>query len=115
MEYLMLGMLALSILLIIVSMFLKDPHKEVRDDLDEFSLQQMQEIYQIKKKLAVLEEELLVYEDLQPSFVPKKKQIHAILKNQVISLAQQGLTTEQIARQSSLSTSEVNSILQELG
>jgi hypothetical protein len=81
-------------------------------------MQQLQEIYQIKKKLKVLEEELLVGDiDLSPPLSKMgssdKKIVHDIIKNQVWSLAQQGIPMEQIAKLSSLSLQDVQGILME--
>ncbi|MBT2710476.1 hypothetical protein [Bacillus sp. ISL-47] len=122
MEYIMLALLGLSIALFLISIFLKDPYKELREDIDQISIQQIQEMYQIKQKLKVLEEELLVADDsLQPPFSVKstpppieKKEVHEIIKNQVVMLAQQGLSVDQIARQSSLSPQEVKAIQTEM-
>lgn len=107
-----------SILLFLVSFFLKDPYKEIREEIDQLSMQQLQEIYQIKKKLKVLEEELLVSDiDLSPPLSQMgssdKKIVHDIIKNQVWSLAQQGTPMEQIAKLSSLSVQDVQGILME--
>lgn len=121
MNILLLGLLAFSILLLIVALLAKDPIKSLREEVDQLSMQQLQELYQIKKKLKVLEEELLVSEsDMTPLSGPRnppilaeKKQIHEIIKNQVISLAGQGLSIEQIAMQSSLSLEDVQSIIHE--
>lgn len=118
----MIGLLAFSLILFILSAFLKDPYKSIREEIDQLSMQQIQEMYLIKKKLSVLEEELLVSEEpfqksvstYRPSLSTEKKEVHEIIKNQVWSLVQQGLTVEQIARQSSLSTNEVESILSEM-
>ncbi|MBT2687126.1 hypothetical protein J7I93_02895 [Bacillus sp. ISL-47] len=118
----MLALLGLSIALFLISIFLKDPYKELREDIDQISIQQIQEMYQIKQKLKVLEEELLVADDsLQPPFSVKstpppieKKEVHEIIKNQVVMLAQQGLSVDQIARQSSLSPQEVKAIQTEM-
>ena len=122
MEYVMIGLLAFSLILFILSAFLKDPYKSIREEIDQLSMQQIQEMYLIKKKLCVLEEELLVSEEpfqksvstYRSSLSTEKKEVHEIIKNQVWSLVQQGLTVEQIARQSSLSTNEVESILSEM-
>lgn len=118
----MIGLLAFSIMLLILSAFMKDPYKSIREEMDQLSMQQIQEMYTIKKKLKVLEEELLVGDESfqpslavrQPSFTNEKKEVHEIIKNQVWSLFQQGLTVEQIARQSSLTAGEVESILAEM-
>ena len=117
----MIGLLALAVILLICSVFMKDPYKIVREEIDQLSMQQIQDMYVIKKKLKVLEEELLVNDvEFQPistirppSFSNEKKEIHDIIKNQVWSLVQQGLTVDQIARQSSLTPGEVESILAE--
>lgn len=113
----MLGLLIFSVLLFVISFFLKDPYKEMRNELDQISMQQIQEMYQIKRKIKVLEEELLIDDhDFKPVInqIPtNKKEIHAIIKNQVWSLAQQGVSVDQIAKQSSLSTNDVQQIIQE--
>lgn len=96
---------------------MSDPYKKIREEIDELSMQQIKELYQIKKKIKILEEELLISdEEIKKTFSrpksPKdKKQIHAIIRNQVHLLAQQGLSVEQIAKQSSLTTDDVNRIL----
>ncbi|MDQ0156381.1 hypothetical protein [Robertmurraya andreesenii] len=117
MDTILIGLLSLAVLLLILSIFLKDPYKEIRNELDQFSMQQIQELYQIKRKLKILEEELLIDDhDLKPisAFEPShRKEIHAIIKNQVWSLAQQGVPVEQIAKQSSLSNADVQHIIAE--
>jgi hypothetical protein len=117
----MIGLLAFALILLVVSAFFKDPYKTLREEIDQLSMQQIQEMYVIKKKLKVLEEELLVGEEtfnpspiMRPSFSSEKKEVHEIIKNQVWSLAQQGLTVEQISRQSSLAPNEVETILSEM-
>ncbi|WP_413774794.1 hypothetical protein [Cytobacillus firmus] len=121
-ESIMLALLILSIGLFILSVFLKDPYKELREEMDQMSMQQIQEMYQIKKKLKVLEEELLVAEEPFIQHVPAdssahslvKREVHEIIKNQVMLLTRQGLSVEQIARQSSLSPDEVKTIQTEM-
>lgn len=108
----------IAIVLFILSFFIKDPYKELREELDQFSMQQLQEIYQIKKKVKILEEELLV-PDLNSSptataYSPaEKSDVHDIIKSQVWSLSKQGIPVEQIAKQSSLNVNEVKAILME--
>lgn len=119
MDFIVPGLLVISILLLILSFFLKDPVKELKNELDQFSMQQIQEIYQLKRKIKILEEELLIDEDEFKNPVSfaapsaKRKEIHAILKNQVWSLAQQGVSIEQISKQSSLSIEDVQDIIHE--
>lgn len=99
---------------------MKDRYKEIKSELEQLSMQQIQETYQIKRKLKVLEEELLVNDGDFPQPLQtyasgsSRKEIHAIIKNQVWSLAQQGLSLDQIAKQSSLSIEDVQGIINEL-
>lgn len=116
MGYIITILFVLASLLFVISFFLKDPYKELREEIDQLTIQQIQDLYQIKKKLKVLEEELLVNDtsmEKQSSFHSGKKQIHEIIKNQVWSLAQQGMDINQIAKQSSLTNREVQEIINE--
>jgi hypothetical protein len=117
-EIVLISLFLFSLLLFILSFFIKDPNKELRKEFDQFSMQQFQEVYQIKKKLKVLEEELLVNDiDFSPtlsSFTKvEKMEVHDIIKNQVWSLCKQGIPIEQIAKQSSLTVDEVQTIIKE--
>ena len=129
MEYIFIGLLGFSLLLFVLSFFLKDPYKILRAEIDENAIYQVQELYIIKKKLKLLEEELLVEDNsfqpatkvytntnLEVTTPPKapKKEIHEIIKNQVWSLAQQDVSIDQIAKQASLSKADVDAILIEM-
>lgn len=105
-----LGLAAAAILLLILSFFFKSRFKKIEQQLEEVSLQFLQENYQIKKKLKVLEEELLMQDSYMKGANPPQK-INEIIRNQVISLYFQGKSIDQIAKQSSLSPSQVKQIL----
>lgn len=109
----LISLLGLAVLLLLISFFQKDPYTELKEEIDQFTLQQVQELYQLKRKVKILEEELLVPDDhYSESATPvHKREIHDIIKNQVWSLAQQGKPIEQIASLSSLSTEDVYNIL----
>jgi hypothetical protein len=117
MGIIMLGLLGVSLLLLIISFFQRDPYKELKEEVDQLTLQQVQEVYQMKRKIKILEEELLITEDdFSSTVIPvtkNQKEIHDIIKNQVWALAQQGKPIEQIAAQSSLTVDEVYAILKE--
>ncbi len=102
-----------------LSFFLKDPYKQLREEIDQLNMNQLQEMYQIKKKLKILEEELLVNDiELSPTLSKIESNhtaVHEIIKNQVRSLAGQGTPIDQIAKQSSLPIKEVQAILMEYG
>ncbi len=106
-------LLGFSLLLFLVSFFQKDPYKELKEEVDQLTLQHVQELYQMKQRLRILEEELLVSDDHFTSFTKTSNEIHDIIKNQVLALAQQGKQIEQIASQSSLAIDDVYRILKE--
>jgi hypothetical protein len=117
-EIILISLFLFALLLFVLSFFIKDPYKELRKEFDQFSMLQFQEVYQIKKKLKILEEELLVNDiDFSPTLPTlnkaEKKEVHDIIKNQVWSLSKQGIPVEQIAKQSSLTLDEVQMIIKE--
>ena len=120
MEKIFIILLIIAIFLFLLSFFFKDPYKQLREEIDQLSMQHLKEIYQIKKKLKVLEEELLISEvEMTQPILPErsspseKKAVHDIIKNQVWSLAQQGIPIKQIAEQSSLPIQVVQAIIVE--
>ena len=110
-------LLILSILLFIISFFQKDRTSSVEKEVEELSLNLYQETYQLKKRMKVLEEELLIdgQAPQNQSFSPPRNEINAILKNQVIALHKQGLNVEQISKQSALPITDVQKIILQLG
>ena len=98
-----------AIFLLILSFFLPDPYKDLKNDFEELSLQFYQETYQLKRRMKILEEELLITDGLREQRL--HSELNPIIINQVKTLARQGLPVEQIARQSALSISDVQAIL----
>jgi hypothetical protein len=113
MGIIMILLFGISLILFLISFIQKDPYKELKEEVDQLTMQYVQEIYLMKQRLRILEEELLVNEDPFTTVSKNTKDIHEIIKNQVFSLAQQGKSIEQIASQSSLSLNDVHSILNE--
>jgi len=116
MNGLIIGLAAAGIVFLLLSFFLKDRSRHLEKEVEELSMQFLQETYQLKKKVKVLEEELLIgppVTSLQETASASETiaGINEILKNQVISLYYQGTKIEDIAKQSSLSLSQVRHIL----
>ncbi|BCB04823.1 helix-turn-helix domain-containing protein [Bacillus sp. KH172YL63] len=115
MELLFIGLVSFSILLLLISFFQKDRYREIEKEIEELSMNVLQENYQLKKRLRVLEEELMMDGD-----APVKKRtsvrnpIHEVVKNQVLALHQQGISIDQIAKQSALSKSEVQQLISKM-
>jgi hypothetical protein len=59
MEFAIFGLLLVGIILLILS-FRKNRESSVETQLENFTIQLMKEIYQIKKKLKVLEDEMMI-------------------------------------------------------
>ncbi|MCU6600598.1 hypothetical protein OCO53_08985 [Peribacillus frigoritolerans] len=120
METLIVLLFSLAIVLLIISFFGKDKVAKLKEDLEQMTLTYMQDIYQLKKKVKILEEEFVIQDDPVPSVKDQStvtsndiEPIHEILKSQVLSLYSQGLTLDQIARQSSLTKEQTISVIEQ--
>jgi hypothetical protein len=120
METLIVLLFSLAIVLLIISFFGKDKVAKLEEDLEQMTLTYMQDIYQLKKKVKILEEEFVIQDDPVPSVKDQStvtsndiEPIHEILKSQVLSLYSQGLTLDQIARQSSLTQEQTISVIEQ--
>ncbi|CEE02036.1 MULTISPECIES: hypothetical protein [Bacillaceae] len=111
MDILIFVLMAIAIILIVVSFFLPDRTKELSNEVEQLSIQMYQENFQIKKRLKILEEELLIPGDMDKN-PSQAKNPNPIIVGQVRLLHEQGLTVEQIAKQSALSEDEVKQILE---
>ncbi|HWL22908.1 MAG TPA: hypothetical protein VNR38_04035 [Ureibacillus sp.] len=129
-------LMIIGILCMILSFFLKDSTKKIENDVEELSISIYQETNAIKRRLKVVEEELL----LDPSFQvkspsthtsfnntlkneqtssnqsmqnvqKKKKPINEILVRQVIELNKQGYSLSEIRKLSTLSEEQILDIL----
>ncbi|HLR08023.1 MAG TPA: hypothetical protein VK136_02025 [Bacillota bacterium] len=59
MLYVLLTIIGIAIVLFILSFFMNDKFEELENQLEQLSISTMQDTYQMKKKINVLEEELL--------------------------------------------------------
>ena len=105
-----------AIILFIISFFLKDRSKTNEQEIEDVSMNLYQELYQLKKRLKIVEEEMMV--DTQ--FVStkstnqkaaSKKPVNEIILNQVLSLHKKGVSLDQIVTLSSLSKEDVKKII----
>ncbi|MBT2618093.1 MULTISPECIES: hypothetical protein [unclassified Bacillus (in: firmicutes)] len=120
METLIVLLFSLAIVLLIISFFGKDKVAKLEEDIEQMTLTYIQDIYQLKKKVKILEEEFVIQDDPVPSVKDQItvtsndiESIHEILKSQVLSLYNQGLTLDQIARQSSLTKEQTLSVIEQ--
>lgn len=119
MIYVLSTLAAISVVLFISSFFMNDRLKDLEEQIEHVSLTMMQNNYQTKQKLKVLEEELLA-EDLTGEIMkqpfepaaPKKKQQPPLLET-VHSMYQKGYKVHYIAKQTDLSEHDVQSLVQQ--
>ena len=107
MNLLFIGLVSFSILLLALSFLQRDRYSDIEKDIEELSMNVLQENYKLKKRISVLEEELMM--DGEVTF--QKNPVNEIIKNQVISLHKQGVNVDQITKQSALSKQEVLSVI----
>ncbi|MFC7684714.1 hypothetical protein [Ureibacillus sp. GCM10028918] len=133
-------LMIIGIICIVASYFLKDTSKKLEQDFEDLSISIYQETNSLKKRLKLIEEELL----LEPNFTVKRnstgkkqleayqnsaqaphtkqtnaatntQQINEILVSQVIQLNKQGYPVDEISKMSTLSKEQIISILKSGG
>lgn len=104
-------LMVIAMILFILSFFLPDPLKELRDEVDRLSLEWHQEMYSLRKRLKLIEEELLIVPEQAEM---ESKKLNQIIINQVRLLHKQGLPIEKIAKLSALEREDVIKIIRNL-
>lgn len=112
MEGLLTGIIAFALILFVVSFIFPNRTKELKEEIEQLSMKVYEENYQIKKRLRLLEEELLIADDFPKRDVPAP--FHPIIVNQVKLLHKEGVPIGQIARQAALTEEEVYTILEQI-
>jgi len=95
-EWVIISLFILSAVLLILSFLQKNPHQEVEKQLEKMSIQLMQEIYYLKKKVKILEEEYMI----DGSEMYTESSIHplkSITRDDVLSMHEDGHSVEDIA------------------
>lgn len=114
-------LIIIGIISIIASFFLKDTSKRLEKEVEELSIQLYQETNTLKRRVKILEEELM----LGSSFQMKEKNtqndmklgkpVPQILVQQVIELNKQGYPIDEIRKLSTLSKDQILHILKHGG
>lgn len=101
-EWLIAGLFLISIILFIFSFITKDPYKKLEQQIESNSIQMMQEMYFLKKKVRQLEEEILT-----ASAAP----VQRLTRNDILELQEEGYAVEEITKITGYSTLEVENLL----
>jgi hypothetical protein len=112
MEYAFIILLAIAILLLVVSFYGKDRVKMVQEEIDQLSLSMVQETYLLKKKIKVLEEELLT-NDIDYETGPSQTSVMSLSNSTILSLYDKVLSYEEIGTKTNLPVEEVRLILEQ--
>ncbi|WP_430785256.1 hypothetical protein VBD025_10675 [Virgibacillus flavescens] len=101
--------LVVAVVLFIISFLMNDRFKDLEDQLEQYSMSTMQDTYQMKKKIKILEEELLT-NDLSDDLLPNQ-QNSSETDRKIIQLHEKGYSIQEITELTKLSTYDVQSIL----
>lgn len=102
----------ISILLIAISYFQRDNVKELQQELDHLQLSAMQEIYKLKKKMKIVEEELLQHDgplDVHTTETEPQK----VNPARVMAKYRQGMSLEAIALSEAATVQEIRVIVEQ--
>ncbi|PIC65392.1 hypothetical protein CSV79_01865 [Sporosarcina sp. P13] len=108
-------LLIIGVVAVVASFFVGSDTRVVEDELEKVSISLHQETSNLKKRVRLLEEELMIAAPAQENFSAPKKTIHAIIVNQITSLHSQGYTVPEISQRSSLPEDEVVAVLRSKG
>ncbi|KGX90857.1 hypothetical protein N781_05655 [Pontibacillus halophilus JSM 076056 = DSM 19796] len=117
MLYVILTLLGVGFALYALSFFMNDRIADLEEQVEQISMNNMQENYQLKKKLKVLEEELLVDEGKNSTSYPKhsyrEKTSQPPLVQKILDLYNKGYTTKQISSETSLHEHDILTTLRQ--
>lgn len=109
MTYVIITLIVVAIVLLILSFFMNDKFSELESQLEQFSISTMQDTYQIKKKIKILEEELLT-ENLNLDGTSTLESEPRVIKT-IHKLHNKGYSVVDIAQRTDISTYDVQTIL----
>jgi len=102
--------ISIALVLFILSFFMNDRFKEMETQFEQFSINTMQDTYQIKKKLKLLEEELLT-DNINGSVSHTTTNQKPAIMQKVLHLYQQGYSFDEISKHTSLTTNDIQAII----
>ena len=119
-------LLIIGLISIVASFFFGNFSNKYADELEKVSISLHEETNGLKKRIRIVEEELMIGAppmssgrkskmNAKMNAKTKAKPIHDIIINQILSLHSQGYSTNEIAKRSSLSKEEVIMVLESKG
>src|SRR5699024_6655313 len=119
MIYIILTIILIAIGLLIASFFFNDKMQNIEDQLEQFSIATMQDTYQLRKKVKVLEEELLTNEPIErpitnnntSNSLSDEFKNKPLLVQKIHHLHEQGFSLDDISEETNLNNHDVQTIL----
>lgn len=103
----------ISIVLIGISYLQRDNVKELEQELDHLQLSAMQEIYKLKKKMRVVEEELLQNDTPLKEESKSFSEEEQANTSRILAKYRQGMSVEALALSEGTSVGEIRSIVEQ--
>lgn len=104
------SVLIIGIVLFVISFFANDRFKNIENQIEQISLSSLQDSYQMKKKLKVLEEELL---PTQFDF-SNQTRLKSSVEKHVRALYRQGYNIQQISQATQISEYDIEALIKQL-
>lgn len=101
------ALLVIAVALMIWSFYKQDNGEKVQEEFEELSLQWLQEINHLKKRVLSLESEL----NIQSEELPLSDKVHDVLRKHVVTLYTQGIAIEEISSQTRLSEKTIKAVI----
>lgn len=118
MLYILLTILTIALILFILSMFMQDKFSDLENRFEQLSLTSIKENYQIKKKLQILEEELLIndadFDSIDQStntLDQKDDKIELPLFKEIHKMHKDGISLDQISKITDLAKNDIKAII----
>lgn len=100
-----------SIVLIGISYLQRDNVKELEQELDHLQLSAMQEIYKLKKKMRIVEEELLHHDTSFKEQATISNEDDKVNTSRILAKYRQGMSLEALALSEGMTVEEIRSIV----
>lgn len=113
MIYIIVTIVVIALALFISSFFMGDKLQEMEEQFEQFSIATMQDTYQLKKKMKILEEELLTNNSnvVTEQSLPESLQNQPLLIQKIHHLHEQGYSLEDISKQTELTSHDIQTII----
>lgn len=114
MEFVIIALFVISVVLLGVSFSQRDHYKELEQEVEQLSVSAMQEIYKMKKKMRVFEEELLQSDS--GSFSQHTQPVlhfDYYTKTKILTKYEQGMSISDIAKSENVTAEEVKLMIEQ--